>query len=289
MPTTKEPNTVVKKKRYVRKKTVLQTSSNGEQYVAVVEQNPSKYTCNFCNHSFTRKTFYETHLTICEQLDGYRQIKPETREEENKVMPTQQEMYVLIQNLIRKTTSMEEELHKLRKYAEITKQQINILDWLQENAKPETDLITTIKQYTVTEKELKVIFDNDYIFGMTSILENIFSTDINTSHSLRAFTQKPHTFYMYQDNEWRIMDETDLSYILMILSQKTLRLFFQWKEKHNKEIEEDEDFYTEYILNHRKVMGSNKPKEQNYHTIKSKLYNYLKVSIKDIVKYEFAF
>lgn len=281
--------TTVKRRKYIRKKPTLKTTSNGEQYVEVLEQNPSKYTCNLCNHTFTRKTFYETHLTICEQIQGSKQTKPDIQEEENKVMPSQQEMYILIQHLIRKTNTMEEELTKLRKYAEITKKQIDILEWLQENAKPPHDFITTIKEYTVTEKQLQVLFDNDYIFGMTSILEQIFSTDTIETHTLRAFTQKPHTLYMYQDNEWRVMDETDFAYMLMILTQKTLKLFFEWKMKHETDIENNEDFYTEYILNHRKVMGSNKPKEQNYHIIKSKLYKYLKASIKDIVKYEFAF
>jgi hypothetical protein len=255
----------------------------------VINKKMDKYICGDCNRIFKRKTNYDAHIIICEQLSDSKMMNMMLVDENDGNLPTKQEMFYLLRNLIKKCSILESEVDNLKKFANITKKQINALDWLNNNLTCSIDFKEWLNNITISQKQLHSLFALGYIDGIYHILENVLPLTEITQHPIKCFNQNKNVFFVYQDNKWSHMSLSEFKNMSNILNNKVIKAFYVWKKEHIEEIEKSDAAHDKYTENMRIVLGENKSPEEIIQKLKGKLYSYLKCDLKNIIKYEFTF
>lgn len=248
----------------------------------------TKCMCKGCGRSFRRKTNYNAHILICEQLNDSKNMKMMLLDEKGYI-PSQTELFYLLRNVMTKCEKLESEVTKLRKYANITKKQINTLDWLNNNLTVNISYSEWLKSITVTQEELLNVFKCKYIEGIYQILEKRLPIDDTLNHPIKCFNQKNGMFFIYDDNKWSIMTMEKFTDMANTINLRLINAFYEWRAKHIEEIENDDRMHDIYTENMRIVLGETKSTTQICQRLKPKLYAYLKCDLKNIIKYEFTF
>lgn len=273
---------------YIKPKKIPKTKRTNTTNVIKNTNTNTKSLCKCCGRTFKRKTNYDTHILICEQLNDNKKMKMMMMDEEGYI-PTQTELFYLVRNLVQKCETLETEVSKLRKYVDITKKQINAVDWLNNNITVSQSYDDWVKNITISQEELKNVFKFKYIEGIYQILECRLPVSDTEKHPIKCFNQKNNMFFIYNDNKWSIMTMEIFNDLANTLNARLIRAFYAWKAKHIDEIENDDRMYDKYTENMRIVLGENKTNAQIIQKLKAKLYTYLKCDLKNIVKYEFSF
>tara|TARA_Y100000780_G_C13694897_1_gene421144 strand:+ start:6054 stop:6695 length:642 start_codon:yes stop_codon:yes gene_type:complete len=209
--------------------------------------------------------------------------------DEESHIPSQTQMFYLVRNLIDKCNKLEHKVDQLQKYANITKKQINALDWLNENITLSLSFKSWIDSIDINQENLISIFKLGYIEGVYQILETYLPIDATVKHPIKCFKQNSNTFFIYEENKWSRMNLNDFKYLTSKLSGKIIRAFNIWKTDNMEKIDNSDKMYDLYVDYMRIVLGENKSNEVIIQKLKSKMYTYLKCDLKNIVKYEFSF
>ena len=264
-----------------------------------LQSSSKSYKCRFCSKTYKRHSCFKTHILVCEEIHKSKYLQ-EKEEEWEKDIPTMKDMYRLLQVFIQKNVELEHKVNELTKYVETKKKRINIIDWLNENVMLEKDYDTWISELNVTQEELEYVFTNGIVSGMSHILVSNLPCDTNHTHPIKCFTQKPHTFYCYKENSWKVMTTRDLDILFTKLDQRIFKQFIVWKDNNKRRIETDDNFYNNvYMVNMHRMLGgtrsassaisSEERNNKNKKKMRSELYHYLQQSIKNIIQYDFTF
>lgn len=247
-----------------------------------------KYICKKCKRIFKRKTNFDTHIIICEQLHDDKKIKMVFLDEENNI-PSHNQMFYLVRNLIEKCNKLETEVESLKKYVNITKKKINALDWLNDNITSSISFTEWINNINIQQDELMNVFKCGYIEGVYQILESRMPLSNTNAHPIKCFNQNSNIFFVYNDNKWTHMSMDEFNKLANTINGKIIKAFYIWKNNNADLIESSDRMYDVYTENMRIVLGENKTNQQIIQKLKTKLYSYLKCDLKNIIKYEFVF
>ena len=213
-------------------------------------------------------------------------------------------------DLYNKYEKLEAEHNELKKYVQITKNKINIIDYLNQNCVIDyvgfNEFINNIK---IGDAELEIIFKKDYVDGICEIFSNYINglNELDKRISVKAFSNKDGILYIYRDGDsgdgdgnmdgvgdmdedgkWCVMTEEYLNKFIRYFDKKILKKFLEWKTYNAAHM--DYELYSElFILNMKKVIGGNfENKNKNKKMmIKNRIYKFLKVNLKNVVSYEF--
>ena len=83
------------------------------------------------------------------------------------------------------------------------------------------------------------------------------------------------------------MDINQLKILFNILNKKIINLFNKWQSSKLNELEK-EKFSEEYIKKVQKIIGKDINDFSQFNKFKNKLYNDIKVNIKNIIEYNFS-
>ena len=251
--------------------------------------------CSYCNKTYIRKSAYNSHLAKC-KFHKICRTNNETNNSENISLETMSKsndsLFQMLIMLHNKYEKLEKDYNLLKTHVYNTKKKIDIISYLNENYKPKDnfDFLNFTNSINITNNDLHLIFNHDYIDGILNIIINaieLLSTQDNIL-PLKAFNHKEYVLYIYNNNlnSWKVMDNIDLTTFIKYFDKKILNLFLEWKTEAQKKM--DYDKYTEiYILNMKKVLGNNFENKDKKTIIKNKLFKHLKVNLKNIVSYEF--
>lgn len=251
-----------------------------------------KYNCCECKKQFKRKKDFEKHLDICEWMKMLyiKNNDDEKINNENKDR-TIEIMKKMMETLYTKCIDLESQVTELKRFVDKTKKKINILTWLNENKNPKYSFIDFIDDFKYSEKHLNYIFDRKFVDGLYYVIQEIFDIEKLHNHPICCFKQKSNLFYIWnkEENKWKIMCSKDFDLFISRVHLHIMEQFQLWTKKNQEKINNSDKFHDKYLENMREVTGGNKDKEQYTRLIKSKIYNYLKMNIKDIIQYEFTF
>ena len=247
-----------------------------------------KHICGTCGKSFTRKGFYEKHIIVCENIHKS-DYKRECEQEERECLPSQMQLYRMLLDLTSKYERLDSEVNTLRKYVERTRKKINILDWLNTNCDKSELFDNWLKKIDVNEEQLQNTFKLGYVDGVYLILQQYLPLNNVEHHAIKCFDQKKGLFFCKSTQEWIMMDEILITNLVRTVNHKLMTQFTIWKNRNKELIDNNDRFYDKYVDYMKIVLGGNMTKEQSYKKLKSKLYNYLKCDLKNIIQYEFIF
>ena len=205
-------------------------------------------------------------------------------------------LFGMVIMLYNKYEKLESEYTELKKYVAITKNKINILDYLNENFKHDymnmcsggNNITKFIDELVIGEDQLQKIFKYDYVDGIFNIICEYIDV-LNVKGSLlpvKCFNTKENILYIFDGQLWLIMDDIYLRKFIKSFDKKILTRFVEWKKNAEKTID-TEIFGEIYIQNMKKVIGGNYEKKNPALMIKNKLYKHLKIDLQSIVHYDF--
>lgn len=154
--------------------------------------------CKCCPRKFKYKDLYNQHIVTCEFM--HTRIKETEREAEAyEELPSQQNMYKLIQHLALQCSKLQEEVGRLKTSSNIRKKKM-ISDWLTgpSNLTPTITFLDWASKLQVTQTYLDKVYRENLTEGMKKCIESYLDqTDVLP---FRAFSQKPNILYVYMDN-----------------------------------------------------------------------------------------
>jgi hypothetical protein len=282
------------------------------------QKNENKFICSYCKKIYIRKASYNNHLIkckLCRFSSNCGKTEPESESElelesesESVCVPdvtmdslkkdlTIHNLFAMVIMLYNKYEKLESEYTELKKYVTITKNKINILDYLNENFKHDfmnmdaggTNITKFIDELVIGEDQLQKIFKYDYVDGIFNIICD-YIDKLNVKGLLvpiKCFNTKENVLYIFDGELWLIMDDVYLRKFIKSFDKKILTKFVEWKKISEKTID-PEIFGEIYIQNMKKVIGGNYEKKNPASMIKNRLYKHLKVDLKSIVSYDFV-
>jgi hypothetical protein len=161
------------------------------------QKNENKFICSYCKKIYIRKASYNNHLIKCRLCRfssncGKTELESESElelESESVCAPvvtmdslkkdlTIHNLFAMVIMLYNKYEKLESEYTELKKYVTITKNKINILDYLNENFKHDymnmdargTNITKFMDELVIGEDQLQKIFKYDYVDGIFNII-----------------------------------------------------------------------------------------------------------------------
>jgi hypothetical protein len=232
--------------------------------------------CPHCGKKFKTNPALHKHIILC-QLDK--------NEVKNSVVPTQKEMWVIIQKLYKENEIQKKKIKKLEQIVNKDVKKLNMVDWLNQNDKG-IDIDSWLKtNIIVTMEDLNTIFMTDYTRGLSNILSNNIINCENTP--FRAFSHKIKQLYIYQKNKWKKSTKSD---IMKIFDRISLNILKKSKD-YDKSLSKQEKFgpdNMQYLKNCDKIMVvDTKKKERHYRYIESSIIGLIKTNLNDMAKFKF--
>ena len=247
------------------------------------------YTCNTCDKKYMRKSSLEKHAVLCAYLIKTEREKQIQKQEEADI-PTYHGLVNIVQELSLKYIRLENEMEEMRKWVEKKKKKINVINWLNANILPSTSFHEWANTININDEHFRLLMTNNIVDCFQSILEEYLSLSVTQIFPIKCFSQKQNLFYIYlSENEWRQMTFEDFMYLFKIIQGKLLKTTAEWKQKNKQLIEENDGTSILYNKTLMKLMEISFTKDATFGKIKTNLYNYLKMDLKNLFEYEFEF
>ena len=218
--------------------------------------------CKYCNKYFHYKDLFDQHTVTCEFF--YRSRRQKDRQmDSNESLPSQQELFKLVQHLLLKVKTLENDVSKLKIYSSMRqrKQIINILN-NPDNTKPSLLFEQWYKTIHVQENHLQYVFNGDLCDGIIKTLKDYL---LFSNIPICSFKQKPNSIYIYTKDDddppkWIILSNDTFEQLFRYINHLILKCFLQWQINNEELIrasDEERDKNNSYV---HKINGLSKPK-----------------------------
>ena len=269
------------------------------------------YSCSYCKKNYVRKSAFNNHKLNCQFIRICNNVKTIKDQNEFEVIDQNNElsikfdgsindMYKLLINMNNKFEKLQTDYNEIKKYVNITKNKIDIIEYLNKNYNSNNlDFIQFLNSIEITNTHLQIVFENDYIDGIFKIIVDYIDQIKDTINlPIKAFDNKEGIIYIYLNNDnihyfgkeklynWNVLNEELIKLVLKYFNTKLLPLFQKWKLLNENKFDPD-NFTMIYVKNMKTVLGTNYQKKNKNIMLQNKLYKYLKVNLKNIVTHDF--
>lgn len=186
-----------------------------------------KHICYHCGKEYTRKIYFDRHVLCC-NLKAMALRNTNLDLEEMNDTPSTRELYLMLQELIKKQDMMEKEIKKLKQNSFKDKGSSNLFQRLEE-IQITFDFESWRDSLKANEDDLQEACQLGITHGVLSILKrNILCFDGEIP--IRAFDESPGCFYIYQDKTWNKLTNDTLKKIVEKANQLLIQQFKIWSE-----------------------------------------------------------
>jgi hypothetical protein len=237
--------------------------------------------CKFCPRTFCGLRALKAHQTEC----------GDDNEDNNEKKPTTltlEEMWNLFKDLKKSHDSLEKKviklqnkIEKLGKHASNQIKNIKITDWLNENHKS-IDFEDWKKSWSVTVEQMEYLIDKKYVAGVF----NIFKENLTEKKPLRSFKKRSNDIFINIGGKWRKMTDKDFSSLISNTQCKIAGAMREWQLIHPEIVNNNTNGKFEKAM--IEAFGGPREKEHVNRDIRKKLFDYVKLELKNIQTYEFS-
>jgi hypothetical protein len=234
------------------------------------------YECGYCNKIYKIESAYNKHTQMCKL---FMKSKNNKQPENNEHIPSNSELYSIIQILVNKCSALEKKVESLQGSLHKNNRKFDILEWLNnQNIKNVCSFNEWINSIIITINDMELVFENGFIKGIQLIIENILPLSNNTRiNPIKAYTQKDNILYIFNGQSWEIMTAEVFELFVYKITKGLLSQFKCWQDKNANR--RDDNFTKKYSENVKKILGGSLSREQQVNKIRVLLYNHLKIKI----------
>ena len=226
--------------------------------------------CTLCNKQFHTTAQFDKHTAYCKWLHTSNAKKTQEQEAVEKMNEVQKTR--LLVDLLHKQQIMFAKMDKMQKEIQSlkTRQRINMSKWLTKTKTPTKSFFQWIQTIPVTQDHLEKVFQQDLLQGVIeAIKEEIRSYKYqNKLIPMYAFTQKNKTIYVYDcahktpppinkkdEMAWQLITTDHIKKIFNLLGKKFEDQFSQWQDRHERLLEQSDEWKEKEMMYTRKIMG----------------------------------
>ena len=236
-----------------------------------------EWCCEHCNRTYKRKHNYEKHVLTCRLLS-------ESGLPEDRILPSQEELYAMLVGVVREQQKLRNELQSLKNVVKI-KKKVSYVDWLQSHRKPKIHLSGWATSLPLNLSHFEtVIGGSTYMRAMTLVLRDVISQE--TAPPLASFDKQLSCLYGYMDGNWRTCTDEDLRPLIDRLSNGISKLLDEWEDMNRTRLSKD-DFDEQYARNLVKVMGPGLSYQEVCYQFRRVLHDIVRLNLRNVVEYEF--
>jgi pterin-4a-carbinolamine dehydratase len=250
------------------------------------------YCCDLCKKSYTRKSSLDKHKLLCDYKSKSK-LEHKVEEEELGDTPTYEQLVKIVQELAFKYVKLEEKMSEMQVWVSQKKQKIKVIDWLNEHVNATIgfkEWTTTIK---VTSQIALSLIDYNAFQIFQSVLEYNLLNAADFICPIKCFSQKQNVFYVCEKTPegksvWTQMETDELLQILKKIQSKLLSELSKWKLDNKTNIETDDKLSEQFNKALIKLLNITiVAHDVNVNRIRSNLYSFLKMDLKNLIEYEF--
>ena len=221
------------------------------------------YSCQLCTKKYKTKHNYQKHYILCQFLRHHHDNSYNDLDDE---LPDKRTLYNIVIDLSHKYSKLENKLNELTKWVDTKREKISIIDWLNNNHKPDISYYDWIQNILFNQQHLDIIFKHDLVIGIINCFKLLFDNNYN-SLPIKAFQQK-QVLYFYSNETWNVIDEISFQPFINHILKQAMNQLIIWQD-NNKRFMNNDAFAMKYTLNVQKIMASNYTQHQIY----SKIHN----------------
>jgi uncharacterized coiled-coil protein SlyX len=238
--------------------------------------------CKYCPRTFCGQRALKAHELECggneESFEENVVSSPITLEELNKRIEKLEKRNSFLENKVEK---LEKKIDKLGKHASNQIKNIKITDWLNDNHKS-VDFDIWKQSWEVTNEEMEYLIENKYVAGVF----NIFKDNLQEEKPMRSFKKRSNDIFIYTQRKWRKMTDKDFSSLMTNTQCKIAGAVLKWQQLHPEIVNNNTNGKFEKAM--IEAFGGPREKEHVNRDIRKKLFDYIKLELKNIQTYEFS-
>ena len=237
--------------------------------------NDMKHRCPDCYTTMPTKKIFDLHTTMCKFIHTSSYEHTIDKYYTDMELPSQEAMAHYLFHLTHKYQELEQKMAKLQKCV-IPQRRKTIQEYLEQLAPPTQPFQEWLQQIKITDEALEILFKTDLKTAIKHVLDP-FLFEI----PLRAFSQKPNTFYLYdKQQEWHLMTSDEFSKMIDKIEHKFLRKYTTWATENSEELSKTQQAQERNIIYMSKVNGvKQSPRAPD---IKKWLYSKIAVSLTQV-------
>lgn len=240
----------------------------------LVIKTKTGYQCPYCSRDYKEKFNLTNHVGICRFLQLSRREQNNEVELVSEELPTQHELFRIIQHLSLRIDKLEKDNTKLKQQ---NSKKINIMEWLNSSETQQPNVC--FKDWTVNVILPKVIsymeiaYNKSLFDSMSSLFDEVFNEKKRDDlFPICSFNDKSLVFYVYKEvdgkNQWLQMTNPEFDgFIKQITARYYTEFIKGWYAEYESLILENETYYETYMRYYKKISG-----DDNYIKFKKRLY-----------------
>lgn len=236
------------------------------------------FTCPICNTKKQLKIDYDSHIALCKITSisakvNMNQVSNYERE------PTNREIFQIVITLCEENAKLKKRIESLETNVKIHKKR-SIDDYL--ISLPASSIISFqdwLATVIVTDDDFQLLIDKSITDCLKQMLLRSLQTQRTQLYPLKAFKQRHNQIYIFNDNKWNPMINSDFISLLTILSQRIVRKYLQWKAANKDAIDTNAHMQELDLHYMSKSIGSGKPIESRVSEIKKTIYSIINENI----------
>jgi len=265
------------------------------------------YKCKYCSKTYREKFNYDRHYLCCEFFHKSSRERNNEIDISNEQLPSQRDMYSLLQDMVLRIDKLEKENAKYRK---IQNKKINLLEWLNKKTNSEQPNIGFSEWiydvlFPLIKDNLEIVFREDLLKGIIVTFQKAIGS-IDEDHKLPICSfdsnkfvlfyvfDKPKNLMNYHPNQeieendetprWIKISNMDFDRYLSKIDHQFLVDFNRhWYCIHKNKMETDESFKDKYINYHKAILGGDRMSDETrYNKIRHWVYEKIKKRVNTI-------
>ena len=237
-----------------------------------------QYRCAQCYTNCPTKKIFDLHTSMCKFIHTSSYEHSIDKFYSKIEIPSQEAMAQYIFQLTHKYQELEDKVNKLQQAVILTRRK-SINEFLEQLSPPDNSFPEWASSIEIPDDVLDILFKTDLKSATRFLIETLFE---DTDPPLRAFSQKPNTFYLYDKaSEWRAMTGEEFTKWIEKIEHKFLKQFNKWAKENQEEIYSTPQGQDKIVSYMAKVNGIKQPNRVS--DIKKWLYSKIAVSLKQVV------
>ena len=227
-----------------------------------------EYICNYCFKKYKRKTYYNQHINVCNEM--YKTMKERESDIENmEEIPNIADIYKFVKHLVNEKETMKKEIVKLKerlnRYESKRDIHVELKNIIKVNERDISNICLNEK-LNIREIHKYIYNDGEMIDGeifnyfkedlkieelITYIINRLFTIYEKNSESIQYLNELIY-IYIKEDKEWKKMENDNIKKLMTNIQNLILWYFIEWKKRNIEKINNDKWYYENIYMNVQK-------------------------------------
>ena len=215
--------------------------------------------CPHCSKQYKSHYHYNRHVAVCDLIHQPKEQRERTEKHLDNI-PSISQLYEAVITLSVKCTQLQNEIDLLKQNNNPSH---SSAAQLTDDSRTPHEPSQTFKNWLldvpnkINETHLELIFENDYITGLSNILEEL----IHFEAPFYVESKKVFSFLIYNKSDWTSITDSNIDEIISVIGKNIVTELVKWQRK-NMHLLSSDQYAIMFSENTQKAIGGKYSKSQ---------------------------